>query len=153
MGRIHALSREQVQGRKDKAVRFVRDVVGDPDRAAEIEAEDVEAYAERRKLRVDNPMHQDREAWQQGFDAGARGARAACPYSAGTVEAWSWQAGFTEGRASRKMNTASKLDIAERADRISRATEILASAYRPSTTRGDLVVAIRESLAVLRGGE
>jgi hypothetical protein len=153
MGRTQTLTREQIQGRKDKAVRFVRDVVGDPDRAAEIEAEDVEAYAERRKLRLKNPMQQDREAWQKGFDAGARGARATCPYSAGTVEAWSWQSGFTEGRSSRKTNTASALNIAERADRISRAMEILSSAYRPSTARGDLVMAIRESLEVLRGRE
>ena len=54
MGRTRALTPEQIQGRKDKAVSFTRDVVGDPDRAAEIEAEDLEDYAERRKLKL-NP--------------------------------------------------------------------------------------------------
>lgn len=50
------LTREQVEGRKAKAVRFVRDVLGDPDRAAEIEDESVDDYAERRKFQiVENP--------------------------------------------------------------------------------------------------
>lgn len=51
-----SLTREQLQGRKDKAVRFVEDVLGDPERAAEIEDESLEDYAERRKIQiVDNP--------------------------------------------------------------------------------------------------
>ena len=50
------LTREQVQSRKDKAVRFLEDVKDDPDRAAEVEDEDVESYAERRGFEiVDNP--------------------------------------------------------------------------------------------------
>jgi hypothetical protein len=74
MGRIHPLSREQIQGGKDRAVRFARDVVGDPDRAAEIEDEDLEAYAERRKLTTANPMQQNQAARRAGFDAGAPAA-------------------------------------------------------------------------------
>ena len=52
---MKALSREQVQSRKDKAVRFTRDVLGDPDRADEIEDESLEDYAERRKFTITNP--------------------------------------------------------------------------------------------------
>ena len=50
------LTREQVQARKDKAVRFVRDVQGDPERAAEIEQESLEDYAARRKFQIVNPQ-------------------------------------------------------------------------------------------------
>ncbi len=49
------LTRDQVQSRKDKAVRFVRDVLGDPDRAEEIAEESVEDYAQRRKFTIINP--------------------------------------------------------------------------------------------------
>ncbi len=49
------LTREQVEGRKAKAVRFVRDVLGDPERADEIEAEDLQHYATRRNLLLTNP--------------------------------------------------------------------------------------------------
>jgi hypothetical protein len=38
---VKALTREQVAGRKEKAVRFVRDVLAEEDRAAEIEDESV----------------------------------------------------------------------------------------------------------------
>jgi hypothetical protein len=49
------LTRDQVESRKEKAVRFVRDVVGDPGRAEEIEDESLEDYAERRKFVITNP--------------------------------------------------------------------------------------------------
>lgn len=50
------LSREQIASRKDKAERFVRDVLGDPDRADEIGDESLEDYAARRKIEiVENP--------------------------------------------------------------------------------------------------
>jgi hypothetical protein len=49
------LTRDQLQSRKDKAARFVRDVLGDPDRAEEIEEESLEDYAERRKITLTNP--------------------------------------------------------------------------------------------------
>jgi predicted RNase H-like nuclease (RuvC/YqgF family) len=49
------LTREQLQSRKDKAVRFTRDVVGDPERAEEIEGESLDDYAERRKIQLSNP--------------------------------------------------------------------------------------------------
>jgi len=48
------LTREQLQARKDQAVRFVRDFLGDPDRADEIQDEDLESYAERRKIQLIN---------------------------------------------------------------------------------------------------
>jgi len=49
------LSREQLQSRKDKAVRFTRDVLNDPERAEEIADESLEDYAERRKMQIANP--------------------------------------------------------------------------------------------------
>jgi hypothetical protein len=52
---VKALTRDQLQSRKEKAVRFTRDVVGDPDRADEIEGESLENYAERRKIKLNNP--------------------------------------------------------------------------------------------------
>lgn len=51
------LSRAQVESRRDKAARFVRDVLGDPDRAEEIEDESLEAYAERRKIKIVGNPH------------------------------------------------------------------------------------------------
>lgn len=50
-----ALTRQQLQTRKEKAVRFVRDVLDDPDRADEIEDESLESHAERRKIKLLNP--------------------------------------------------------------------------------------------------
>ena len=49
------LTREQVQARKEKAVRFVRDVLDDPDRAEGIAEESLEDYAARRKFEITNP--------------------------------------------------------------------------------------------------
>jgi hypothetical protein len=48
------LTRAQLEGRKEKGVRFTRDVRADPDRADEIDAESLEDYAERRKLKLSN---------------------------------------------------------------------------------------------------
>ena len=44
----------QVEARKEKAVRFLRDVVGDDDRADEVEDESVEDYATRKRLVIEN---------------------------------------------------------------------------------------------------
>lgn len=44
-------------------------------------------------------LHQDPKAWREGFDAGVAGEARACPYAAGTIEAWSWQSGKIEGDA------------------------------------------------------
>jgi len=49
------LTREQAQSRKDRAVRFTRDVLDDPERADEIADEDLEDYSERRKIQLINP--------------------------------------------------------------------------------------------------
>jgi hypothetical protein len=51
---VKRLTREQLQARKDQAVRFVRDILDDPDRADEIEDEDLEDYAQRRKFSLIN---------------------------------------------------------------------------------------------------
>jgi len=49
------LTRDQLEARKGKAVRFVRDVLGDPERADEIADEDLESYAARRGIEILNP--------------------------------------------------------------------------------------------------
>jgi predicted RNase H-like nuclease (RuvC/YqgF family) len=46
-----------MQSRKEKAVRFTRDVAGDPDRASEIEDESLDDYAARRHMQLSNPPH------------------------------------------------------------------------------------------------
>lgn len=52
---MKTLSRKQLESRKTKAVRFTRGVLGDSDRADEIEDESLEDYAERRHIQVVNP--------------------------------------------------------------------------------------------------
>ena len=52
MGLVKRLSREQVEGRKEKAVRFTDDVLGDPDRADEIADESPEDYAARKGIEI-----------------------------------------------------------------------------------------------------
>jgi hypothetical protein len=49
---VKTLTRDQLETRKEKAARFVFDILGDPDRADEIEDESLEAYAERRKIQI-----------------------------------------------------------------------------------------------------
>ena len=50
------LTHDQLQSRKEKAVRFVRDVLGDLDKAEEIAEENLEDYAQRRKIQLLNPF-------------------------------------------------------------------------------------------------
>ena len=52
---MKVLTREQLESRKAKAIRFVRDVLDDPERADEIEDEGLEDYAARRKIQLINP--------------------------------------------------------------------------------------------------
>lgn len=52
---MKALTREQVEARKGKAVRFLENVLDDPERADEVEAESIESYAERRGIQIVNP--------------------------------------------------------------------------------------------------
>jgi predicted RNase H-like nuclease (RuvC/YqgF family) len=49
------LTRHQIQGRKEKAVRFLETVLGDPERAQQVRDESIEEYAERRKFEIANP--------------------------------------------------------------------------------------------------
>jgi hypothetical protein len=48
------LTREQLQSRKDQAVRFTQNVLQDPARADETADESLEDYAERRKIQITN---------------------------------------------------------------------------------------------------
>ena len=52
---MKTLTRKQLQSRKAQAVRFTRGVLGDPERADEIEDESLEEYAERRHIQMVNP--------------------------------------------------------------------------------------------------
>lgn len=52
---VKTLTRDQLQRRKQKAERFVRDVLEDDERAEEIANESLEDYADRRKIRIANP--------------------------------------------------------------------------------------------------
>jgi hypothetical protein len=53
---MKTLTRQQLAGRKDKVVRFTRDVRDDPEREAEIEDETLDEYVERRHIRLSNPI-------------------------------------------------------------------------------------------------
>jgi hypothetical protein len=59
--RVKALTRKQLEGRKQRAAQFVRDVLDDPGRADEIENLSLEDYAERRKIKIadENPRGAD----------------------------------------------------------------------------------------------
>lgn len=49
----------QIESMRQKAVRFLRDVVGDPDKAEEFEAMSPSDYAEHKKIRmIENPASQ-----------------------------------------------------------------------------------------------
>jgi hypothetical protein len=52
----------QLQNRKDEAVRFTRGALRDGDRADEIEAEDLEDYAERKGIQLSTPGRGERMA-------------------------------------------------------------------------------------------
>jgi uncharacterized protein YceH (UPF0502 family) len=52
-----APTREQVAGRKEKAERFIRNVLGDEERADEISDEDLDDYAARRHFEIINPAN------------------------------------------------------------------------------------------------
>ena len=54
-GAVKELTRAQLESRKEKAVRFTRDVLDDPDRADEIADESLEDYAEMRGIQITNP--------------------------------------------------------------------------------------------------
>jgi hypothetical protein len=62
------LTREQLQGRKDKAVRFTENVLQDPERASEIEDESLEDYAERRHIQLINPNRRKNEMTETKAD-------------------------------------------------------------------------------------
>ena len=60
MPRRKPKTREQVERMRQKAVRFLRDVVGDPERAGEFAAMSTEEYAARKRIEIaTNP------AWQK----------------------------------------------------------------------------------------
>jgi hypothetical protein len=53
---------DQVQAKKDKAVQFLRDVVGNDDKANEFDDMDVDEYAQRKDIQIVNPRRNRRMA-------------------------------------------------------------------------------------------
>lgn len=47
---------DQIRTLQEKAVRFLRDVVGDPEKADEFEALSPEEYAEHKRIEIKNPF-------------------------------------------------------------------------------------------------
>ena len=66
------LTRAQVKSRKEKAARFVRDVLGDSVRAEEIDDESLEDYAERRKINMRVNPHGGHMATKEELEARIR---------------------------------------------------------------------------------
>lgn len=58
-------TRDQVQATKEKAVRFVRDVLGDNEHADEIEDRSIEDYAERKRIKIVNPQRRKEKLMAQ----------------------------------------------------------------------------------------
>jgi len=52
---VKTLTHKQLEARKAQAVRFVRDVLEDDDKADDIEDESLEDYAEHRHIKIANP--------------------------------------------------------------------------------------------------
>ena len=59
---MKTLTRKQLEARKAQAVRFVRDVLDDDDKADDIEDESLEDYAEHRHIKITNPKGATRMA-------------------------------------------------------------------------------------------
>jgi hypothetical protein len=55
------LTADQVQAKKDRAVQFLRDVVGDDDKADEFEDMDLDEYAERKRVQIVNKGERSRK--------------------------------------------------------------------------------------------
>lgn len=118
------LTREQLRSRKDKAVRFVEDVKGDPERAAEIEAESLEDYAERRKIELLNPKRRQRTMAKR-----------------------------TEIDLQEQELAEKDEELAGREEIIDSAHQLLDSVYTPEATRSQMAAAIGEALETLAGAE
>ena len=54
------LTGEQVEARKEKAARFSDNVLGDPDRADEIQDDSLESYAERNGIEIHKSAQQEK---------------------------------------------------------------------------------------------
>jgi hypothetical protein len=52
---------DQIERMKSKAAEFVRDVVGDPDRADEFEEMSPEEYAAHKQIQIKNPNQRGRK--------------------------------------------------------------------------------------------
>jgi hypothetical protein len=49
------------------------------------------------EIKAELEVKQDPEVWKEGFRASEAGRRPGrCPYSAGSIEAWSWFSGYIE---------------------------------------------------------
>ena len=150
MRRTHPLTREQIQARKDKAVSFTRDVVGDPDRAAEIEDEGLEAYAQRRKLKLKNPTVPH---YSEGKTKAER--MKYLEQDARRILAAPEKHTAAELRWARDMLAApnpGKSEASRQVAIISQAVRVLQASYRLSATRAELARAVGDALVILDPG-
>jgi hypothetical protein len=63
---LKVFTRDQVAARKAAAVRFLENVIGDPDRADEVADESLESYASRRHFQIANDNPQRRNTTMAG---------------------------------------------------------------------------------------
>lgn len=63
-----SLTREQVESRQQRAIKFARDVAGDPELAHQIEVMTPEEYASKRKIRLENPTGKETDDMQKDHD-------------------------------------------------------------------------------------
>jgi seryl-tRNA synthetase len=62
------MTRQQAETSKERAVRFVLNVLDDPDRADDIEDESLEEWAERKKITLTNPARRKSPAIRERED-------------------------------------------------------------------------------------
>jgi hypothetical protein len=58
---VKYVTRDEAENKRLKAVQFLRDVVGDDDKAAEFDDMDTDSYAERKGLSIVNPARRNPE--------------------------------------------------------------------------------------------
>jgi predicted RNase H-like nuclease (RuvC/YqgF family) len=66
---MKTLTRDRVEKMRTKAINFVRDVVGDSDKADEIAGLSVDEYAQRKKITIVNPRRKSLMSTKQDLEA------------------------------------------------------------------------------------
>jgi hypothetical protein len=122
---------DQVAARKEKAANFARNVLQDDDLADSLEGEDVESYAERKKLVIKNAAKQSPKGPQLG-----------------TIRTQTRNRRTNKAMANNGNDDLTKADLQ---DMVDQAYSILSDAYDPQSSREDMAGAIADALDVLEG--